>query len=251
MKNWPRVFTILCLAALWASAGSAQNYAVGQSAAQRAPRESQAAQPPNCIHVLYCLFSQEAMASDPAGIHKYSEDLIEAVVVNPEHNGSLQRLTDQLADRLSKAERVARAGNGKLVPEAAVAKAFNDLMQQIGAPPSMQASEASIHMFREHAAALKAYPALFTADRNGTNCNPGEAVFLLYGLISSDGKLPERMLDDLVAMGQFVHKGIGSSTAYAVTTTSVGAGGLILMYSTRHQRGAIRLFNRSFREVGF
>ncbi|MGC9222762.1 MAG: hypothetical protein ACP5E2_02495 [Terracidiphilus sp.] len=82
MKNWPRVFTILCLAALWASAGSAQNYAVGQSAAQRAPRESQAGQPSNCIHVLYCLFNQEAMASDPAGIHKYSRDLVDLILPN-------------------------------------------------------------------------------------------------------------------------------------------------------------------------
>ncbi len=151
--------------------------------------------PPHCAQILFCLFNREAAASDSAGIHKYSEDLVGAIVPNPVGDGSVRRLTDHLADRLANAEQAARAGNGRLIPEAAVVKAFNDLMQEIGAPSSMRASEASVHGFREHAVAIKAFPALFTAARNGANCYPGEAAFLLYLLISNDGVIYEKNLD--------------------------------------------------------
>jgi len=68
-------------------------------------------------------------------------------------------------------------------------------MQEVGAPPTLRADEASLRRFREHAVSIKAFPALFTAGRNGTNCNPGEAFFLLYLLISNDGALYEKNLD--------------------------------------------------------
>jgi hypothetical protein len=90
---------------------------------------------PKSSQNLYCLFNQEATASDSAGIHKYSRDLIERIVHDPGNTNALQISSDRLTNRLANAELTARAGNGKLVPEAAVVKAFNDLMQEIGAPP--------------------------------------------------------------------------------------------------------------------
>uniref|UniRef100_E6QKB9 Uncharacterized protein n=1 Tax=mine drainage metagenome TaxID=410659 RepID=E6QKB9_9ZZZZ len=144
------------------------------------------------------LFNQEAGASDPAGILKYSKGLIGLVV--PEYTG--ESFINSLADRLARAEQMAREGRGKLVPEQDVVQAFNELMQQVGAPSSLRTDEASMRRFREHAASIKAFPALFTAARNGTNCNPGEAVFLLYVLVSENGKLSEEFLDSALLLTQ-------------------------------------------------
>jgi hypothetical protein len=110
--------------------------------------------------------------------------LIESVV--PDVPKGVEKATiNKLAKRLAKAEFAARSGRGKLVPEAAVAQAFNDLMSGIGAPLTWHADEAAIRKFRARAAALHAVPVLLTADRNGTNCSPGEAIFLLQLLISN------------------------------------------------------------------
>jgi len=43
---------------------------------------------------------------------------------------------------------------------------------------------------------------LLTADRNGVNCYPGEAVYLLSTLLSINGRIPERLLDDIEALTQ-------------------------------------------------
>ncbi len=163
----------------------------GQIAAQR---------PAHCAQILYCLFDQEAAASDPAGIHKFSKDVIDSILPNQWTYGQspsgrmesfmLEFLGDDyaasFADRLAKAEQFARTGHGKLIAESDVAQAFNDLMRAVGAPPTLKTDEVAIRKFRKHAAAIKAFPALFSADRNGTNCNPGEAVFLISLLISGD-----------------------------------------------------------------
>lgn len=226
-----------------------------------------AAQPPShCAQNLFCLFNEEAAASDPAGIHKYSRDLVDLVLPNQwtygrspsgrmegfENEFLGEGYANKLADRLAQAEQMARTGKGNLISDANVVRAFNELMKGIGAPPSLRTDEASVWKFREHAAALNAFPSMFSANRNGDDCYPGEAMFLIYLLIYNNGKLPEQMLDELVAMEQFVQNGNGFSTASVVTApVSHGAGTLINVYSVRHRRGAIRLFNRCFREVGF
>ena len=200
------------------------------------PRAS--SQPAHCAQNLFCLFNQEAAASDPAGIHKYSEDLIGLVVPNPEGADSVRQFTNHLADRLANAEQAARARDGKLIPEAAVVKAFNDLMQEIGAPPSMRASAETVSGFREHAASIEAFPSLFSADRNGTNCNPGEAVFLLFLLLSDNGVLHERNLDDsLILLGMKPQPGppaIKESGGLSGGPEPMGASGLLAWYSLHH-----------------
>lgn len=217
---------------------------------------------PPCSQVLYCLFNQEAAASGPGGIHKYSRDLVGLVLPDQwtfgQHLGS--DYAASLADRLARAEQTARTGDGKLVPEAAVVKAFNGLMQEIGAPPSMRANDEAVHRFREHAASIRAFPALFSADRNGTNCNPGEAVFLLYLLIWNDGVLHEGNLDfSVYLMEPSARRGHpraypmrGGRARNSSNGTLPAAAGLLAQYPSDHGRkAAIALFNHLAGTLGF
>lgn len=205
---------------------------------------------PHCAQNLFCLFNQEALASDQAGIHKYGEDLIELIV--PPEAG--KAAIEPLADRLARAELMARTGKGRLVAEADVVRAFNELMTKVGAPATLRADEASMRRFREHAATIKAFPALFS-ERNETSCNPGEAVFLLYLLISDNGVLHERNLDSALTLiepdsqrneggrsfGVASIEGLGSSASEALSS-----------YSSHHNRNATyALFNNLARALGF
>ncbi len=131
-------------------------------------------------------FNQEAASSDAAGIQKYSEDLIGLIVPEGVNDKGYTR---SLSKRLARAELRAREGKGKLVPESAIARSFDDLMQGIGAPPAWKADLTQIREFRAHSATAPGLSALFSAGRNGTNCNPGEAVLLLYMLLINNGHL--------------------------------------------------------------
>jgi len=212
-------------------------------------------QPPHCAQNLFCLFNQEAAAPSSEGVHKYSKDLIGLIVFNPAGDDSLRQITNRLENRLATAEEAARAGSGKLVSETAVVKAFNDLMQEIGAPPSMKANEASVHGFREHTASIKAFPALFSANRNGTNCNPGEAVFLLSLLLSDNGTLYNGNLDTAVELMHWDPKrggatGLGFGVA-GLESMSASASGLLLWYSSHHNiRANMALFNQTGDTLG-
>ena len=210
-------------------------------------------QPPHCAQILYCLFNQRAAASDPAGIHEYSEHLIGRIVPNLMAKNFLGQLRNDLADRLAKAEQAARAGDGRLVPEAAVVKAFNDLMQEIGAPPSVRASEASVHGFREHAASIDAFPALFSAGRNGANCNPGEAVFILSLLIEDNGLLYEKNLDVQKEMMQPPkEKGKWQGGGALAEERGPDLWWLLSSYPSNHNRNAtVALFNHVADTLGF
>ncbi len=208
--------------------------------------------PVHCAQNLFCLFNQEAAASDPAGIRKYSQDLIGLIVFNPAGDDSIRQLTNQLAGRLVSAEQAARTGNGKLVPESAIVKAFNDLMQEIGAPPSVRARLAAVHSFRQHAASIKAFPALLSADRNGTNCNPAEAVFVLSRLISDNGVLYDKNLDTALELMQ--PRPPGQRGGYGVFRIEGGPDSwrLLSLYPSHHNRSAtIALFNRVADTLGF
>jgi len=207
--------------------------------------------PPRRASSVPDLFNQEAEASDPAGIHKYSKDLIGLIVPDEAGKGYI----DSLANRLARAEQMARTGRGKLVAEADVVRAFNELMKEIGAPSSLRTDEASMRRFREHAGSIKAFPALFSADRNGTNCNPGEAVFLLYLLVSNDGKLSKQLLDSAVALTQLDSQRNGGGRSFGVAHTEVlgsSASELLSSYSSHHNpNAAIALFNNLAATLGF
>ena len=160
----------------------------------------------------------------------------------------------KLSDRLAHAEQNARAGTGKLVPVSDVVRAFNDLMEEVGAPSSERADEKSLQSFREHAAAIKAFPALFSADRNGMNCNPGEALFLLGLLISGNGVLYEGNLDmDLELMQPRDQRNEGRKTfGVAISETAQDPKWLVSSYPRNHgRRVATKLFNHVADTLGF
>jgi hypothetical protein len=159
-----------------------------------------------------------------------------------------------LADRLAQAEQSARTGTGRLVPVSDVASAFNGLMKEVGAPLSEQTDEKSLQSFREHAAAIKAFPALFSADRNGTKCNPGEAVFLIGLLIQDKGVLYERNLDsELAQMQPRDQRNEGRMTfGVAVSETTQDPKWPVSSYLRHHGRHAgIKLFNHVAEILGF
>jgi hypothetical protein len=212
------------------------------------------APPPHCAQILFCPFNQEALASDPAGIHKYSEDLIGNLIelIVPSEAGGAE--IEPLVNRLAQAEQLARTGKAKLVPEADVVRAFNELMEKIGAPSSLRADEAAMRRFREHAAAIKAFPELFSGDRNGTNCNPGEAVFLFSLLMSDDGVLYEKSLDSAQALTHMNFKQNGGGPSFGVVSIeSMGSitSRLLSSYSSRHNQNAtIALLNHMTDALG-
>lgn len=196
------------------------------------------------------MFNQEAAVSDPDGMQKYSADLLDLLV--PDVAKGIDVSAD--ASRLAQAEQVARAGKDKLVPELSVVQAFNWLISRIGAPPTFRASEESLHDFRQHAAETKAFPALFSAGRNGANCTPGEAVFLLYLLIEEDGNLSVQNLDlaRRLAAGNVAPE---EARAVAVVRTAPAEGHLSGIYSAyaahhRHQATGALLHNLTA-ELGY
>ena len=205
---------------------------------------------------------QKAAAGNLAGIHAYSADLIHGVVnpdiaTYPEPPNKYKDLIDSLSNRLATAEQSAREGKGKLVPEGDVALAFNQLMKKTGAPSSFSAVEADIHRFRAHAAELAILPSLLTAGRNGANCNPGEAVYLVSLLIGGNGKLPQHELDLIVEFHQSreaIKQGTGSATSFLTYSPGVhlqGAPAAILSYSQHHRRATSKMFYDFAKTLGF
>jgi len=203
---------------------------------------------------IYDEFDRQAAVSDPTGIQTYSKNLIRSLLP-PEAGESDIKPLEPLVDRLARAEQKARTGEGKFVAEADVVRAFNELMAQVGAPSSLRADEASMRSFREHAVSIKAFPALLSANRNGMNCNPGEAVFLLYLLISNNGVLYEKSLDRAQELTQWNGQRQGTGRSFGVVgTTALGsrASGLLSSYTSSHSRNAtIQLFNHLAGILGF
>jgi hypothetical protein len=195
------------------------------------------------------VLNREAEASDPAGIHQYSEDLLGLTVPDRAGYSYLNVLTARLAN----AEQLAREGRGKLVSEAEIVRVFNDLMRKIGAPPTFKADEAGIRKFRARSIVIQAFPALLSTNRNGTNCTPAEAIYLLHLLLWNDGILSERLVDDLAAFKLKAEQKNGLSVMSAGTTPSQqSAGVLVSDYSLHHHRRAtIEVFDGIARTFGF
>lgn len=141
-------------------------------------------QPPNMMDTL----NKEVGASDPEGIHKYSEDLIPwlnwliGTVAGPEYEASV-------IDRLARAELKARQGKRKLISEAEIAQAFNQLMRETGAPDTFTADVAAVESARSESE--KRLPALITRKKNGSYCNPGETIYILMLLIHNVARPPD------------------------------------------------------------
>ncbi|MGH9604930.1 MAG: hypothetical protein ACRD3N_04445 [Terracidiphilus sp.] len=131
----------------------------------------------------------EAQANDQDGIHVYCEHLVRLLV-----NESVSKETvTSLTDRLAIAERAARRGERPLVSETEVAAAFNNLMGEIGAPKELRTDAPMVHRFRVGPLSRSDVSHLITLNTNGANCNPGEAVFLLYLLIQDNGTVEDHL----------------------------------------------------------
>jgi hypothetical protein len=191
--------------------------------------------------------NDEAEATDTAGIHRYSEHLIQLLV--PHRAG--KKYIRSLTDRLEKAEELARAGKGSLVPEVKVAVAYNDLMKQVGAPSSVWTNETAV---RNHRLAPLDKPsdALITMGRNGTNCNPGEAVYLLLALIWNNGG-PRARLERAPGDTQpSVSTPAGWSSFGVISPSDPSASRSVETYSAAHRpRDTVALFNSTARKLGF
>jgi len=157
---------------------------------------------------------------------------------------------DSLSERLAKAEIAARSGRARLVPEGDVVRSFNQLMRTIGAPPAITADADSLRRFRARSTTVPTLSALFTAGRNGTNCDPGEAVLLSFLLIENDGKLSEHMFDSY-APPQASGAGERFSVLVAGMKSSQNAKNVLSNYPSKHRREAtIKLFNRAAQTLG-
>lgn len=190
--------------------------------------------------------NRESKANDSAGIHLYSEHLIESIV--PDRAG--QRYISSLSDRLARAEELARAGNGNLVPEAKVAQAYNDLMRRIGAPASLYSDEKVVHRIRHFGLVTDPSPALFSAHQNGTNCNPGEAVFLLLSLFWNNGGPREDPPPGPAPQAGKKPPSVRWITGQVMTGPEAGI--LLSSYSAAHSRHvADAMFNGVARTLGF
>jgi len=142
-----------------------------------------ASQPPGRPPDLMVTLNREAEATDPAGIHDYSQHLIQLLVVaksaGPAYAASL-------ADRLARAELMGRQGRRKLISEADIAQAFNALMRETGAPHTLTANIDAVHSNR--VAFEGALPSVISQKANGSLCNPGEAVWVVSMLIANVGR---------------------------------------------------------------
>src|ERR1035441_7572706 len=108
-------------------------------------------------------------------------------------------------------------------------------MQKIGAPAALRTSEEALRRFREHAARIKAFPYLLSANRKGASCNPGESVFLLYLLISNSGVLSEQDLESAQTETRMGSPEIEHSFGVAHTVfLGSSAGMLVSSYVSHH-----------------
>jgi hypothetical protein len=198
------------------------------------------------------LMDQEAASGSPSSVQRYAYDLITLIVPI----SASKAYMDRVSRRLAQAELETRKGQRKPIPETEVAAAYNELMEQIGAPAFFRTDAAIIHQFRYHDTTVYALPTLLTASENGDGCLPGESTFLLYMLMENDGKLPEQILDDQVTLEGLQRReeeGIGFSAASVKTLPMYrGAQAILVTYAEHHSGRVTReLLNRVFRTLGY
>lgn len=182
------------------------------------------------------MLNKDAQASDPEGIHYYAEDL--AHMLLPEKAGD--EYINSFASRLAKAEQEAREGKRKLIPDTQVVATYNEIARKEN-PRAKMANLNALRLYRTDSHDAKALTAVITADRNGTNCYPGEAIFLLTLLLTADGDL--------------MHQPSPSQT-YPVNAPTSGpfeVGGEVTMYipGPRTRRQIVKEFNAIAKSLGF
>ncbi len=173
-------------------------------------------QPPNMMEAL----NKRAEAADVAGIHAYAEELMQML---PSVRDAGSTYADSLTDRLARAELQARNGKRKLISEAEIAEAFNGLMRRTKAPASLKADLVAVESARS--GWEKQLPAMISNQKNGTNCYPGEAVWVLETLIENVGRPP----------GSIVH----STTSVFVSVPQSPARRHLEQFSASHSQSEV------------
>jgi hypothetical protein len=129
------------------------------------------------------LIANAEAADTPEGSKAYAQQLAQ-MFVSP-RAGDLY--VDAFADRLSKADMLARRGEKSLISESTITQAFNDLMGRVHSP--LRTDAKVVHALRNTLYAVS--PALSTVNSNGSECLPSEAVDLMTQLVEHNGSLED------------------------------------------------------------
>jgi len=126
--------------------------------------------------------------NNPRDIDAYSAAIAKLVALDKLH----QPFGATLTKRLALNETRVRMGKQARVSELAVSMAFNRIAETVDASPRVNV--ATVHAFRTMLAPHA--PHLITVADTPDNCNPGEALFLIYIMIANDGTIKQVSQND-------------------------------------------------------
>lgn len=131
------------------------------------------------------LIGEAEDADSPAGNGRYARQLAELLVPPKIGDTYLNRFSN----RLSRADLMARRHERSWIPESVVAKAFNDLMLQVGGRSHhLPRTDANIvHQLRITLSEISSV--LSTVNTHNSECLPSEAVQLMVQLLFHNGSI--------------------------------------------------------------
>ncbi len=129
------------------------------------------------------IIAEAKAAESPNANYRYAQQLTEMLV--PVQAGNAY--SETFSSRLSRADLMARHNERAWIPESMVAKAFNDLMRNIGGRSGdlPHTDTNVVHQLRITFSEVS--PALSTVNFHESECLPSEAVHLLVQLVSHNG----------------------------------------------------------------
>jgi len=192
---------------------------------------------------LRTVIEKREASNTQAGLEDYSHHLMTLFAGDRTSKANL----DKMSKRLAGAEIAARNGERGYVSEGAIADAFNDLMRQVRGRDGaeIRTTVEYVHRMREWDDRIS--PALSSVETHPSECLPGEALFMLVMLVSSNGAVgpaPE---------GRFSEEP-PSKPGYLVAGKSDGrrvARILLDRYARKHWRWqSARLYGQVLRDMG-
>ena len=134
------------------------------------------------------LIPEAKEANTPEGSKKYAQRLAEMFIGDRAGEAYLA----SFSRRLAKADLEARRGQRKWIPEGTVAQAFNSLMRQVSGATGGPFQTDSNVVHRTRLTLAETTPVLTTVKSHDSECQPGEAVFLMNQLLLHNGSLEDR-----------------------------------------------------------
>jgi hypothetical protein len=179
-----------------------------------------------------------------AGMEDYAQHLVALLVAGDKPGKACVR---RLSQRLAEAEQAARDGRQGYVSESAIADAFNNLMSAVRGRDGaeIQTTAEHVHWMREWNDRFS--PVLSLVETHASECLPGEAVFTLVMLQTSNGVVgpapKERFSEEPPT--EHGHLRAGKSDGRR------DAGCLLNRYARTHWRWqTARLYGRVLRKMG-